>query len=1085
MATILIVDDRPENRDFLATLLGYKGYRLLTASDGAEALELARAQRPDLVITDILMPTMDGYEFVRRLRAEPATENTVVVFYTAHFHGPEADELAKACGVQYVLSKPCEPELVLHTVEQALSGIAAPLLSPAGEFGERHLRLLTDKLSETVDALRVTNERLAALIDIDLQLASERNPRRLLETVCHAARGLIGARHAMLAIGRRDDDGEAEFVATSGIGPEASRELGLPPLGRGVIGSTRTLRRCVRTHNADGDPAAVGLPGAHPPVHTVLAAPIISLAHAYGWICLGDKLGADEFSAEDERLLGILAAQAGRIYENGSLYQEIRRHAEQLQVEVAERRRAAEELSESELRFRQLAENINEVFFLIVPRSGQVLYVSPAFEAIYGRSCASVEAAPRSWLELVHSDDRERAMAIFDPANTRKPFEIEYRIVRSDGAIRWIRMRTFPIRSPNQRVYRVAGVAADITEVRNQQEKIKRLTRIKEVRSGINSAIVRIRDRNELLEEACRVAVDVGLFKLAWIGSINPDTLDGRVVAWSGGAEAYIDDIRLTANPDSPYADRPANSAARTLQPIVYNDLRLDPAIAPVKTELIRRGHRAMAVFPMVVEQRVHVLTLFAADIGFFDREEIELLQELAGDIAFGLEHIARGEELDFVSHYDALTGLPNRTLFNESLKWTIGQAQEHHWVVSVLLVDLDRFKNINDTLGHALGDELLRQVSQRLTGWLEIRETVWRLGGDEFALVLVSADGQQGSDVDAANSIRDALHKPFVLGEHEITITASIGIAVFPTDSSDPDTLLKYADTAMYKAKEAGQDTFRFYRTEMNALALEQLELDNALRKALAQGEFELYYQPKVRTDNGRWSGVEALLRWHRPGHGLVLPSVFIPIVEGTRLAVPVGAWVIDAACRQIRQWRDAGIGPFRVAVNVSGKSFVLDDLPDLIAASLHKHHVDSSVLEIEITESSLMMPADETDLALRRLKALGIGISMDDFGTGYSNLAYLKRFPIDTLKIDMSFIRDITVKPDAAAIAIAVIEMAKSLKLKVVAEGVETRAQYELLSANGCDEVQGFYISRPLPAAELEAFYRATQTADVFGSS
>lgn len=1081
MATILIVDDREENRDFLAVLLGYKGHRLLAACDGAEALGLVRAERPDLMITDILMPTMDGYELVRRLRAEPAIARTAVVFYTAHFHGAEAEELARACGVQSILPKPCEPELILQAVEQVLADITRPPPGSTDEFGERHLRLITDKLSETADVLRKTNARLAALIDIDLQLASERDPKRLLETVCHAARELIGARYAMLAIGRRDDDGEAEYVAASGMEQETANLLGRPLLGQGAVGSASIRRKSARMRNPGGDPSAVGLPAMHPQVRNVLVAPIASLVHVYGWVCLSDKLGADEFSAEDERLLEILAAQAGRIYENGSLYLDIKQHAEQLQVEVTERKRAVEELSESELRFRQLAETINEAFFLIDPRSGQFLYISPAFQAIYGRSCASIRAAPRSWLELVHPDDRQRALSIFSPATARRPVDHEYRIVRPDGAVRWIRVRSFPIPGATQRIYRIAGVAADITEVRNQQEKIKRLTRIKEVRSGINSAIVRIRDRNELLEEVCRVAVDVGQFKLAWIGSIDPETGEGRVVAWSGGTEAYIDQVRLSAAPDSPYRDRPASRAARSLRPVICNDLRLDPAIAPAKAELIEHGHLAMAAFPLTVRERGHVLALFATDADFFDREEIELLQELVGDITFGLEHIAKEEELDYVSNYDVLTGLPNRMLFNESLKWTISQAEEHRWTVSVLLVDLDRFKNVNDTLGHALGDELLRQVSQRLTGWLEIRENVWRLGGDEFALVLVGVEGQPGSDVDVANGIRDALRKPFLLGQHEVTITASIGIAVFPTDSSAPDALLKYADTAMYKAKEAGQDTFRFYRAEMNALALRQLELDSALRKALAQGEFELYYQPKVRTDSGRWSGVEALLRWNRPGHGLVLPSIFIPVVDGTRLAIPVSAWVIDTACRQISQWRRTGIGPFHVAVNVSGKSFVLEGLPDLIASSLREHGVDPSLLEIEITESSLMMPTDETDAVLGKLKALGIGISMDDFGTGYSNLGYLKRFPIDTLKIDMSFIRDIAVKPDAAAIVIAVIEMAQSLKLKVVAEGVETRAQYELLRANGCDEVQGYFISRPLPMAELEALYRQTQASDI----
>ncbi|RNF83785.1 EAL domain-containing protein [Montanilutibacter psychrotolerans] len=1082
MATVLIVDDRAENRDFLVNLLGYQDHRILTARNGFEALDLTREERPDLVITDVLMPAMDGYELVRRLRADPATEHTAVVFYTAHFHGPDAESLAQACGVQHVLAKPSERGVVLRTIEKALSGVAEPASSPASGFDEQHLRLITDKLSETVDVLRQTNARLAALVDIDLQLASERNPRRLLRTVCSAARDLIGARYAMLISGKADDDGEAEHITTSGMGPEVAGQPELPLRGHGAVGRAQTLRKPVRMSNPGGDPAAVGLPAWHPRVQALMVAPIVSLSHVYGWICLGDKPGADEFNAEDERLLAILAAQAGRIYESGLLYQEVRDHAQQLQVEAAERKRASEELVESELRFRQLAENINEAFFLVDPRSGHVLYVSPAFETIFGRTCASLQASPRSWLDLVHSDDRERAMAIYDPANARGPFDHEYRIVRPDGAVRWIRVRIFPIRGPNRRVYRVAGVAADITQARNQQEKSKRLTRIKEVRSRINAAIVHIRDHQGLLAEVCRVAVEVGMFKLAWTGVIDTDTRDGRVVAWRGGAEADIEPVRLSARPDSPFRDRPASRAARELRPIVCNDLRLE-ATAAQKAELARQGHRAMAVFPMVVLGRVHVLALIAGNADFFDHEEIDVLQELVGDVAFGLEHIAKDATPSQVTGYDALTGLPNRMLFYESLKWTISQSREHHWTVSVLLVGLDGFKDVNDTLGQAFADELVRQASQRLGDGLEIRETVWRLGGDRFALVLASPDGHLGFDVDVGNGIREVLRKPFQLHDRKVSITASIGIATCPVDSSDPDTLLEFADGAMHDAKATGGDRLRFHRGEMNVRALEQQQLGEALRDALANDEFELYYQPMVCASSGRWAGVEALLRWNRPGHGLVLPSVFLPIVEGTRLAAPIGAWVVDAACRQMVQWQRAGIDGFRVAVNVSGKAFVLEGLLGSIATALREHAIEPSRLAIEITESSLMMPAGETVAVLRRIKALGVGIAMDDFGTGYSNLACLKRYPIDTLKLDLSVVRDISTDPDAASVAMTVIEMAHGLEMKAIAEGVESREQFELLRASGCDEIQGHYISQPVPADALETLFANTQAVDAPG--
>ena len=421
------------------------------------------------------------------------------------------------------------------------------------------------------------------------------------------------------------------------------------------------------------------------------------------------------------------------------------------------------------------------------------------------------------------------------------------------------------------------------------------------------------------------------------------------------------------------------------------------------------------------------------------------------------------------LAHYDVLTGLPNRMLFYETLKKTLAQAGNGGWQVAVLFIDLDHFKNVNDTLGHAVGDDLLRQFSARLVDCVRQRDTVGRIGGDEFAMILVTQDARQGP-VQVANKIRAALAAPFDLSGHEVALTASIGITLHPDDASDPETLLKYADTAMYRAKQAGRDSYRFFTAQMNAEVLARLELETALRKAIDNGEFVLHYQPKIQLNSGRVAGLEALLRWQRPGHGLVPPLQFVPLLEETGLIVRVGSWVIATACRQIGLWKRCAIGPVQVSVNVSGRQFTEGDLQDDVMAALSANQVEPELLELELTESSLMANTERTIGILRALKGRGVQISIDDFGTGYSSLAYLRRFPIDKLKIDIAFIRDVTTNPDDAAIALAIIGMAHSLKMEVIAEGVETAAQLAYLRRHRCDQIQGYYFSPPLALPELE---------------
>ncbi|WP_293933385.1 EAL domain-containing protein [Iodobacter sp.] len=426
-------------------------------------------------------------------------------------------------------------------------------------------------------------------------------------------------------------------------------------------------------------------------------------------------------------------------------------------------------------------------------------------------------------------------------------------------------------------------------------------------------------------------------------------------------------------------------------------------------------------------------------------------------------------QRLHQLAHYDVLTGLPNRTLFYEALKNTLIQSDDSNWLVAVLFVDLDLFKKVNDTIGHTAGDELLSQFGHRLLRCVRIRDTVGRLGGDEFALILVMEDGRPYATF-VAGKIREVLREPFDIQGQQVTITASIGITVYPDDATAHEVLIKYADTAMYRAKQAGRDTYRFFTAQMNAEVLARHDLEMALHKAIENEEFVLYYQPKVLLKSGRIVGLEALLRWQRPGYGLVSPQMFVPVLEDTGLIVNVGSWVVATACKQIASWINSSIGPLQISVNVAGRQFVEGDLEGDVIRALLEHDIPPSLLELELTEGSLMVNTERTIATLQSLKQRGVQISIDDFGTGYSSLAYLRRFPVDKLKIDIAFIREVTSNPDDAAIALAIIRMAHSLKLEVVAEGVETEAQLAFLLRYQCDQIQGYYFSPPVPLAVLE---------------
>ena len=459
---------------------------------------------------------------------------------------------------------------------------------------------------------------------------------------------------------------------------------------------------------------------------------------------------------------------------------------------------------------------------------------------------------------------------------------------------------------------------------------------------------------------------------------------------------------------------------------------------------------------------------------------EVYRLAGVTEDIS---EKRAADERLEQMALYDTLTSLPNRTLFYRNVQQTLDRAKAGDGVVALMFLDLDRFKNVNDTLGHTVGDELLQQVATRLVRAIRVRDTLGRLGGDEFAVLLPNLTRAEDAGVVAAKILR-TLAEPVMLDGHEMFVTASIGIAVAPTDGDDPDVLIRAADTAMYRAKKSGRNTSRFYKAKMNEHALERLQLETQLRRAVERNEFRLHYQPKMRLGDMCLSGAEALLRWNRPDHGLVSPADFVPLLEETGMIVPVGAWVIREACRQIGAWRDAGLAPVRVAINLSPRQFLQRDLAALIRRAAQDAGIEPQRLEFEITESTLMSNAEETIEILTELKAAGIRLSVDDFGTGYSSLSYLKRFPIDALKIDRSFVRDATTNADDAAIVRAIIGMAHDLGLKVIAEGVETEEQVGLLRECRCDEIQGYLFSKPVDAEALAGLLRGG-TGQAWGAS
>lgn len=643
-----------------------------------------------------------------------------------------------------------------------------------------------------------------------------------------------------------------------------------------------------------------------------------------------------------------------------------------------------------------------------------------------------------------------------------------WRHVRKDGSVIHVEITSHPLWF-EERACRFV-LAHDVTERLLAQDKIMRLSRIYAVSSGVNAAIARIHSRDALFDEVCRIAVHVGAFKMAWIGVFEPDALDGRVVAWCGGERRNVDRVRLTLCADSVDSARPACVAAREARAVICNDVATDPGLAPLAREMLEEGHRAVAALPLAPAGRVDAVMVFIADAaGFFDAEELKLLDDLVGDLNFALQFIDNKERLSYLAYYDVLTGLANARLFEDRLAQFIHSAQAGHHV-GVILVNIDRFTQLNDALGRHMGDALLKQVAQRLDDALPGGASLARTGGATFAIAI--AELAQDADLEhiVNESVLATINQHFRLDQHEARVQARAGLALFPRDGSDAERLLKHAEAALQSAKRLGEP-YLYYSAAMNASHAARLALESELLHALDAREFVVYYQPRVDLVNGRIVSAEALIRWRHPRRGLVFPGTFIPLAEEVGLIEPISDWVLDTVCDQQAQWLQRQVDIVPVAVNLSAAQLRNGKFVQNVTEALSRHRLPAHHIEFELTESMVMNDVELAAANLQALKALGIQLSLDDFGTGHSSLAHLQRFPFDAVKIDRAFIRDVNANAGNAAIATAVIAMAHSLHLRVVAEGVETEGQLQFLRRRRCDELQGFYFSEAVPAAQFEA--------------
>ncbi|MFL6820008.1 MAG: EAL domain-containing protein [Bradyrhizobium sp.] len=623
-------------------------------------------------------------------------------------------------------------------------------------------------------------------------------------------------------------------------------------------------------------------------------------------------------------------------------------------------------------------------------------------------------------------------------------------------------------------------------ERKRSERGARRLAKMYAALSATNEAILYARTADELYELVCDAAVHVGNALAAAVLLVEPGTTCLRSAVSTGHGVEHIQQRRFSTDPDNIYGKGVCGRAFRTQATHVNEDLLNAEQSQSWQDASLQAGMVATCGVPLIKGGKsIGVILFIVSKSSATEREIIALLTRIGNNVSFALENFDRADEknraderIQYLATHDDLTNLPNRLMFNQLFERSIKQAQRNRHKCAVLFIDLDRFKVINDSLGHSAGDTLLVEAAKRLRGCVRESDVVARLGGDEFVVVLSHVSGQDEVAV-VARKILAALLLPTVLAGHECRTTGSVGIAVFPDNGADALTLTKNADIAMYLAKEEGKNDFRFFSSEIKSQSIERLMLEADLRRALELDQFTIHYQPKLDAPTGRITGVEALLRWHHPKLGHLPPTEFISLAEETGLIIPIGLWVLKTACAQNMAWQREGLPLISVAVNLSPRQFLDENLLSDIDEVLTSTGMPAHLLQLEITESMVMQNVDRAIKLLNAIQSRHVRLAIDDFGTGYSSMSLMKKFPIDTIKIDRSFVRDLETSSQDRAIAKAIISMGKALGLTVVAEGVETAEQDAFLRGQDCDELQGYLFSKPIPAEDIPLLLRPTMSS------
>ncbi|WP_413439411.1 EAL domain-containing protein [Sulfuriferula sp. GW1] len=1088
---ILIAEDSPTQAEQLQYLLEGHGYRVVAAANGRMAIESLRRRRPSLVISDIVMPEMSGYELCKAIKSDEALRDIPVILVTTL---SDVLDIMKGleCGADNFIRKPYEEKYLLARVDYLLMNQEmrkSQKMQIGMEIhlgGQRHFITaerqqivdllisvyeeaihLNEELKVKQNELADSNSTLSCLYHVAEGLNRAMSEREVCDQVLERVMELPGVQAGWISLWENDT---FRVAAVRNLPPALLSEGAMEGLCEcrrrfldGELDHVTNILECERLKYAKGDTNGLRY---HASV------PLWSGNRSLGVMNL---VGADQglFKEDElETLYGVghqvgIALERTRLH--GHLEQLVEERTAALTTEIAERKRVQEE----QARLVAIIEATPDMVGTASP-DGRFFYINQAglqmlgFEKIEDLSAQRIKDRHPEWAgKLVQEEGIPHAIS-------HGTWSGETAFLRRDGSEIPVLQVIIAHKNPDGSLAYLSTTGRDITLRKEQESKINRLNRIYSVLSGINTTIVRVRERQQLFDEACRIAVEHGKFTFAWIGTLDADTQQVTPVARAGRDDGYLARINLTATEDAPGNCHLTARALTQRQPVICNDIATDEAMQSLRAEALQRGYRSVAVFPLLLgDQAVGVFVLYAPEAGVFDAEEMRLLVEMAGDISFALDNLKKEERLNYLAYYDAVTGLPNRTLFLDRVTQKINAAHRDGKIFSVIMLDLYRFSSINETLGRQAGDEVLRQITQRLQRTLVETDILARFSADYFGI----ATRYDDENVDIVHILDGVLsviqNRSFVIGGQELRVSARAGISTYPADGEDIEALFHNAESALKKAKLSG-DKYLFYTPAFNALAAEKLSLENKLRRALEQEQLVLHYQPKIDLNSGQISGLEALLRWNDPETGLVPPLMFIPLLEETGMILEAGQWALEKAVSDSLVWQAKGLRSPRVAVNVSPIQLQQKNFVSMIEGVVKGNGDVASRLELEITESLVMQDIVANIQKLRVIREMGVEVAIDDFGTGYSSLSYIAKLPVSALKIDRAFIMDMTSNSDDRSIVSTIISLAHSLNMRVVAEGVETEEQAKLLRLLKCDEIQGFLFSPGVPAEQIERFLR-----------